>query len=89
MNAPDPNRVDPASGLSPDHADALRDRKSQLQAELLRVRREAHAARLEANAVRLEATASQIEAELESIETGQPVEQPNVGEPATIASGHN
>ncbi|PHQ37225.1 vWA domain-containing protein [Rhodopirellula bahusiensis] len=89
MNAPDPNRVDPASGLSPDHADALRDRKSQLQAELLRVRREAHAARLEANAVRLEATASQIEAELESIETGQPVEQPNVGEPSTTASGHN
>ncbi|EGF25805.1 hypothetical protein [Rhodopirellula baltica] len=86
MNAPDSNRVDPASGLSPNHADALRARKAKLHSELLRVRREAHAARLEANAARLEATASQIEAELESIELGQPIDLPRVVDPAPSAS---
>ncbi|EMI24228.1 vWA domain-containing protein [Rhodopirellula europaea] len=89
MNAPDSDRVDPASGLSPNHADALRARKAELHAELLRVRREAHAARLEANAARLEATASQIEAELESIETGQPIDLPHIAEPAPSASQDN
>ncbi|WDQ17998.1 vWA domain-containing protein [Rhodopirellula sp. P2] len=89
MNAPDPNRVDHASDLPPDHADALRDRKQQLQSALIRVRHEAHAARLEANAARLEATASQIEAELESIERGETADRPSVTEPAPSASHHN
>ncbi|MCC9656936.1 hypothetical protein [Rhodopirellula halodulae] len=69
MNAPDPKRIDLSSGLPPDHVDALNDRKRELQSELARVRREAHAARLEANAARLEATASQIESELQSLES--------------------
>lgn len=89
MNAPEPNRVDPDSGRSPDLAGALSARETKLRAELLRVRHEAQAARLEANAARLEATASQIEAELESIKTGQPADRPLAAEPATMASQHN
>ncbi|KLU01471.1 putative transmembrane protein [Rhodopirellula islandica] len=94
MNVPDPDRVDSPSGLPPDHADALRERKQQLQAALIRVRHEAHAARLEANAARLEATASQIEAELESIgrvsiEQGETADPPSIDEPASSASQHN